>query len=70
MVGGIVGGPEGVAGVSRSWRRGRGLEGGVGPGELGRVMVRWGRRARARRTVSGSVAQAPVRVDVIDTDRH
>ena len=56
--------------VSRSLRRGQVLEVRVNPSDLGRVIGRSGRTARALRTVIGSVAQAPVRVDVIDTDRH
>ena len=56
--------------VSRSLRRGRVLEVRVHPCDLGRVIGRSGRTARALRTVIGSLADAPVRVDVIDTDRH
>ena len=62
--------PDGVSVVSRSLRRGQVLEVRVDPSDLGRVIGRSGRTARALRTVIGSVAQAPVRVDVIDTDRH
>ena len=67
---GIVDRPDGVSVVSRSLRRGQVLEVRVDPSDLGRVIGRSGRTARALRTVIGSVAQAPVRVDVIDTDRH
>ena len=70
LVRGIVDRPDGVSVVSRSLRRGRVLEVRVDPCDLGRVIGRSGRSARALRTVIGSVAQAPVRVDVIDTDRH
>ena len=70
LVRGIVDRPDGVLVVSRSLRRGQVLEVRVDPSDLGRVIGRSGRTARALRTVIGSVAQAPVRVDVIDTDRH
>ena len=70
LVRGIVDRPDGVSVVSRSLRRGLVLEVRVDPSDLGRVIGRSGRTARALRTVIGSVAQAPVRVDVIDTDRH
>ena len=70
LVRGIVDRPDDVSAVSRSLRRGQVLEVRVNPSDLGRVIGRSGRTARALRTVIGSVAQAPVRVDVIDTDRH
>ena len=70
LVRGIVDRPDGVSVVSRSLRRGQVLEVRVDPSDLGRVIGRSGRTALALRTVIGSVAQAPVRVDVIDTDRH
>ena len=38
--------------------------------DLGRVIGRSGRTARALRTVVGALADAPVRVDVVDTDRR
>ena len=40
------------------------------PEDLGRVIGRSGRTARALRTVVGALADAPVRVDVVDTDRR
>ena len=70
LVRGIVDRPDGVSVVSRSLRRGQVLEVRVDPSDLGRVIGRAGRTARALRTVIGAVAQTPVRVDVIDTDRH
>ena len=70
LVRGIVDRPDGVSVVSRSLRRGQVLEVRVDPSDLGRVIGRSGRTARALRTVIGAVAQPPVRVDVIDTDRH
>ena len=70
LVRGIVDRPDGVSVVSRSLRRGQVLEVRVDPCDLGRVIGRSGRTAPALRTVIGSLADAPVRVDVIDTDRH
>ena len=66
---GIVDRPDDVSVVSRSLRRGQVLEVRVNPCDLGRVIGRSG-RTPALRTVIGSLADAPVRVDVIDTDRH
>ena len=70
LVRGIVDRPDDVSVVSRSLRRGQVVEVRGNPSDLGRVIGRSGRTARALRTVIGSVAQAPVRVDVIETDRH
>ena len=70
LVRGIVDRPEDVTVASRSLRRGDLLEVRVNPDDLGRVIGRSGRTARALRTVIGALADEPVRVDVIDTDRH
>ena len=70
LVRGIVNHPEGVRVSSRSLRRGELLEVRVSPEDLGRVIGRSGRTARALRAVVGALAAGPVRVDVIDTDRH
>ena len=70
LVRGIVDRPEDVTVVSRSLRRGDLLEVRVNPDDLGRVIGRSGRTARALRAVIGALADDPVRVDVIDTDRH
>jgi len=70
LVRGIVDRPEDVTVVSRSLRRGDLLEVRVSPDDLGRVIGRSGRTARALRAVIGALADEPVRVDVIDTDRH
>ena len=70
LVRGIVDRPEDVTVVSRSLRRGDLLEVRVSPDDLGRVIGRSGRTARALRTVIGALADEPVRVDVIDTDLH
>ena len=70
LVRGIVDHPGDVTVACRSLRRGDLLEVRVNPDDLGRVIGRSGRTARALRTVIGALADAPVRVDVIDTDRH
>ena len=70
LVRGIVDRPEDVTVVSRSLRRENLLKIRINPDNLGRVIGRSGRTARALRTVIGALADEPVRVDVIDTDRH
>ena len=70
LVRGIVDRPEDVTVASRSLRRGDLLEVRVNPDDLGRVIGRSGRTARALRTVIGALVDEPVRVDVIDTARH
>ena len=59
--------PDDVTVTSRSLRRGDLLEVRVNPEDLGRVIGRSGRTARALRTVVGALADSPVRVDVVDT---
>ncbi len=71
LVRGIVDNPDDVAVTSRSLRRGELLEVRVNPQDLGRVIGRQGRTARSLRTVVGALSTSgPVRVDVVDTDRH
>ena len=61
--------PDDVRVDSRGLRRGRVLEVRVHPEDLGKVIGRGGRTARALRTVMGSLAgSAYVRVDLLDTD--
>lgn len=71
LVRGIVDIPEDVNVKSRSGRRGQTLEVRVHPDDLGRVIGRQGRTARALRTV---VAALPgghkVRVDIVQTGRQ
>jgi len=69
MVRGIVEEPEDVKVALKSTRRGDLLEVRVNPEDLGRVIGRQGRTARALRTVMAALAKESVRVDVIDTDR-
>ncbi|MDO5049719.1 MAG: RNA-binding protein [Actinomycetaceae bacterium] len=70
LVSGIVDNPDDVEVTSRSQRRGQLLEVRVNPDDLGRVIGRNGRTARALRAVMSALStRGPVRVDVIDTDR-
>lgn len=71
LVRGIVDNPDDVEVTSRDLRRGAVLEVRVHPDDLGRVIGRSGRTAKALRTVVGALSRgsAPVRVDVVDVDR-
>lgn len=70
LVSGIVDNPDDVEVSSRSMRRGQLLEVRVNPDDLGRVIGRNGRTARALRAIMSALStKGPVRVDVIDTDR-
>ncbi|MEE6280332.1 RNA-binding protein [Georgenia sunbinii] len=70
LVRGVVDSPDDVTVTSRSLRRGELLEVRVNPDDLGRVIGRQGRTARALRTVVSALStRGPVRVDVVDTDR-
>ena len=70
LVTGIVDHKDDVVVRSKNLRRGQILEVRVHPDDLGRVIGRSGRTARALRTVVGALADSPVRVDVVDTDRR
>ena len=71
LVQGLVDSPELVRVKAKSTRRGQLLEVRVDPEDLGRVIGRGGRTAKALRTVINAVAPSgPVRVDVVETDRH
>lgn len=67
LVSGIVDSPEDVRVTSRKQRRGQLLEIHVNKDDLGRVIGRGGRTARALRTVISALAgKGYVRVDVVD----
>ncbi len=69
LVRGIVENPEDVQVSTRAMHRGSVLEVRVHPDDLGKVIGRGGRTARALRTVMGSLAGGrQVRVDLLDTD--
>ncbi|QTE30546.1 RNA-binding protein [Pengzhenrongella sicca] len=71
LVRGIVDHPDDVRVIAKPLRRGELLEVRVHPEDLGRVIGRGGRTARALRTVVGALAtDGPVRIDVVDVDRR
>ncbi|AEH10953.1 MULTISPECIES: RNA-binding protein [Protofrankia] len=69
LVRGIVDHPDDVHVNLQSGRRGRTLQVRVHPDDLGKVIGRGGRTARALRTVMAGVGGRGLRVDVIDVDR-
>ncbi|NAZ76974.1 MULTISPECIES: RNA-binding protein [Kineococcus] len=71
LVRGIVGHPDDVRVTSKALRRGSLLEVRVHPEDLGRVIGRAGRTAKALRTVVGALAGGKsVRIDLVDVDRR
>ncbi|GAA4366129.1 RNA-binding protein [Agromyces bauzanensis] len=69
LVKGIVDHPDDVRVVAASSGRGEVLEVHVNPEDLGRVIGRAGRTAKALRTLVTALADGRrVRVDVVDTD--
>ncbi|MBM7825672.1 putative RNA-binding protein YlqC (UPF0109 family) [Arcanobacterium pluranimalium] len=70
LVRGIVDNPDDVEVTTRNNRRGELLEVRVNPEDLGRVIGRNGRTAKALRSVVNALStNGAVRVDVIETDR-
>jgi predicted RNA-binding protein YlqC (UPF0109 family) len=71
LVRGIVDHPDDVQVAAKTLRRGELLEVRVHPEDLGRVIGRGGRTARALRTVVSALStDGSVRVDVVDVDRR
>ena len=68
LVKGIVDNPEDVIVKEKNHRRGTTLEVHVNPEDIGKVIGRNGRTAKALRTVVSAIAGRTVRVDLIDTD--
>jgi hypothetical protein len=68
LVKGIVDYPDDVDVELVTGRRGRTLEVRVHPDDLGKVIGRNGRTAKALRTVMAALGGKGVRVDVVDTD--
>ena len=69
LVKGIVDNPDDARVTARSTNRGELLEVHVHPDDLGRVIGRNGRTAKALRTIVNALADGKkVRVDVVDTD--
>jgi predicted RNA-binding protein YlqC (UPF0109 family) len=71
LVRGIVEHPDDVVVRMQNNRRGEMLEVRVHPDDLGRVIGRSGRTAKALRTVVGALANGrSIRIDIVDTDRR
>ena len=70
LVRGIVDHPDDVRVDMVDNRRGQRLEVRVNPEDLGRVIGRSGRTAKALRQVIAGVGGKGIRVDVIDVDRR
>lgn len=70
LVHGIVDAPDDVEVRARNTRRGELLEVRVNPEDLGRVIGRNGRTAKALRSVIGALSKNSIRVDVIETDQR
>ena len=70
LVKGIVDHDGDVTVRTKNARHGDVLEVRVHPEDLGRVIGRNGRTARALRTVVGALGDGSVRVDVVDVDRR
>jgi predicted RNA-binding protein YlqC (UPF0109 family) len=68
LVKGIVEHPDEVQVRSRNQRRGNTIEVRVHPDDLGKVIGRGGRTARALRTVVGALGGRNIRVDLVDVD--
>lgn len=69
LVKGIVDHPDDVQVIEKNSSRGDVLEVRVHPEDLGRVIGRAGRTAKALRTLVSAIADGKrVRVDVVDTD--
>lgn len=68
LVKGIVDNPDDVNVKEKNGRRGSTLEVRVNPEDIGKVIGRNGRTAKALRTVVSALAGRSVRVDLIDTD--
>jgi predicted RNA-binding protein YlqC (UPF0109 family) len=66
LVKGIVKHPDEVVVRDRALRRGRILEVRVHPDDLGKVIGRQGRTARALRTVIGALEGRSVRIDLVE----
>lgn len=67
LVRGIVAHPDDVQVAARNLKRGRVLEVRVHPEDLGKVIGRSGRTARALRTVIGGIGGRHVRIDLLET---
>lgn len=66
LVRGIVDYPDDVRVTTRNLKRGRVLEVRVHPDDLGKVIGRGGRTAKALRTVVGAIGGRHVRIDLLE----
>jgi uncharacterized protein len=69
LVRGIVDHPDDVSVDLHDRRQGRVLEVRVNPEDLGKVIGRAGRTAKALRTVMSALGGRGIRVDLVDVDR-
>lgn len=70
LVRGIVDHPDEVQVDRRNLRRGQVLEVRVHPDDLGKVIGRGGRTAKALRTVMTALGGRGIRVDLVDVDEQ
>jgi uncharacterized protein len=70
LVKGIVDNPKDVRIEEKNSRRGLTLEVHVNPEDIGKVIGRNGRTARALRTVATAIAGRSIRVDLIESDEE
>jgi uncharacterized protein len=70
LVRGIVDHPDDVQVDLRTLRRGQVVEVRVHPEDLGKVIGRAGRTAKALRTVMTALGGRGIRVDLVDTDEE
>lgn len=68
LVKGIVDNPDDVTVVEKNGRRGQSLAVHVNPEDIGKVIGRNGRTARALRTIVSALAGHSIRVDLIESD--
>jgi uncharacterized protein len=68
LVRGIVDHPDDVRVDLRTQRRGRVLEVRVNPDDMGKVIGRAGRTAKALRSVVAAIGGRAIRVDLVDVD--
>ena len=68
LVKGIVDNPDDVVVTEKTHRRGTTLEVRANPEDIGKVIGRNGRTAKALRTVVSALAGRTVRVDLVESD--
>jgi uncharacterized protein len=68
LIKGIVDNPAEVAVAEKNGRRGLTYEVRVHPEDIGKVIGRNGRTAKALRTVASALARRPIRVDLLEAE--